>query len=125
MVRAGRPWFLAEVQHAQTALKGSLRHFPAQTQAPFVFPVAIEADDVDVDCCTTPRGPVVVPARTVLAQVPPPGIAFCVALTRSTVDLGDAPCAMIGGFMRGHDCPDAWPWAAATLPAAIKGHLRL
>lgn len=69
VVRDGKPWFLAEVKHAQTALSDALRHFQQQTKAPFAFQVVIEADYVEADCFARPRGPLVVPARTLLSQL--------------------------------------------------------
>lgn len=69
VIHDGKPWFLVEVKHAQTTLSDSLHHFQAQTQAPFAFQVVIEAEYVDADCFATPRGPVMVPARTLLSQL--------------------------------------------------------
>jgi hypothetical protein len=47
----------------------SLRYFQDQTKAPFAFQVVIEADYVAADCFAKPRGPLVVPAKTLLSQL--------------------------------------------------------
>ncbi len=69
VVRAGKPWFLAEVKHHEGAMSGSLSYYQGQTKAPFAFQVVIDADYVDVDCFARARGPVVVPAKTFLSQL--------------------------------------------------------
>ncbi len=69
VIRDGKPWFLAEVKFRHSGLSDGLKHFQEQTKAPFAFQVVIEADYVDADCFARPRGPLVVPARTVLAQL--------------------------------------------------------
>ena len=69
VIRDGKPWFLAEVKHAQTGLNDALKHFQEQTKAPHAFQVVIEADYVDADCFAKPRAPLVVPARTLLSQL--------------------------------------------------------
>lgn len=69
VVRDGRPWFLAEVKHRETALGPALAHFQRQVGAPFAFQVVVEADFVDADCFASPGPPLVVPARTLLSQL--------------------------------------------------------
>jgi predicted AAA+ superfamily ATPase len=69
VIRDGKPWFLAEVKHGQTSLSDALRYFQEQTKAPFAFQVVVDADYVDSDCFAKPRGPMVVPAKTLLSQL--------------------------------------------------------
>ena len=69
VVRDGRPWFLAEVKHRETALGPALAHFQQQVGAPFAFQVVLDADFVDADCFASPSSPRVVPARTLLSQL--------------------------------------------------------
>ena len=69
VVRDGRPWFLAEVKHRETALAPALEHFQRQVGAPFAFQVVVDADFVDADCFASPGPPRVVPARTLLSQL--------------------------------------------------------
>ena len=69
VVRDGEPWFLAEVKHGEDSISKSLEHFQAQTNAPFAFQVVMDADYVDADCFAMPRGPLVVPAKTLLSQL--------------------------------------------------------
>ena len=70
VIRDGRPWFLAEVKHRDESMSGGLGHFQKQLKAPFAFHVVVDADYVDADCFAQPRGPVVVPAKTLLSQLP-------------------------------------------------------
>ena len=69
VIRDGRPWFLVEVKHRDERLSPSLAIFQDQLEAPFAFQVVIEADPVDADCFAEARGPLIVPARTFLAQL--------------------------------------------------------
>lgn len=69
VIRDGEPWFLVEVKHSDDSLSPALHHFQEQTGAPFAFQVVVDADYVDADCFATPRGPLVVPARTLLSQL--------------------------------------------------------
>ena len=69
VIRDGRPWFLVEVKHRDARLSPALGQFQAQVGAPFAFQVVIEADHVEADCFAEQRGPLVVPARTFLAQL--------------------------------------------------------
>jgi hypothetical protein len=69
VIRDGRPWFLAEVKRRRQSLEGNLKHFQEETGAPFAFQVVVEAEYVDADCFARPRGPLVVPARTLLSQL--------------------------------------------------------
>lgn len=69
VARDGKPWFLAEVKHRDESISESLEYYQEQVKAPFAFQVVIEADYVDADCFAKPRGPVVVPAKTLLSQL--------------------------------------------------------
>jgi len=69
VIRDGEPWFVAEVKHSATTLSPALHHFQEQTGAPHAFQVVLEMDYVDADCFERPRGPLVVPARTLLSQL--------------------------------------------------------
>ena len=69
VVRDRKPWFLVEVKHGDGPLSPSLARFQSQTKAPFAFQVVVDAPYVEADCFHHPRGPVVVPARTLLSQL--------------------------------------------------------
>ena len=49
VARDGRPRFLVEVKHRETALGPALAHFQRQVGAPFAFQVVLDADFVDAD----------------------------------------------------------------------------
>lgn len=69
VVRDRKPWFLAEVKHADETVSPALAHFQERLAVPFAFQVVLDAPYVDVDCFERPRGPLVVPARTLLSQL--------------------------------------------------------
>lgn len=69
VVRDGRPWFIAEVKHRDTAMSPALQRYQDQLKAPFAFQLVIDTDYVDADCFERPRGPMVVPATTFLSQL--------------------------------------------------------
>ena len=69
VVRDRKPWFLVEVKHGDDTLSPSLARFQTQLGAPFAFQVVIDAPFVEADCFDHPRGPLVVPARTLLSQL--------------------------------------------------------
>jgi predicted AAA+ superfamily ATPase len=69
VIRDGRPWFLVEVKLSDTALHAPLAHFQRQLDAPHAFQVVINADHVAADCFARRGDPIVVPARTFLAQL--------------------------------------------------------
>lgn len=69
VVRDGTPWFLAEVKQAETSLSPSLQHFQEQTNAAHAFQLVIDLPYVDADPFTR-SDPCVVPARTLLSQLP-------------------------------------------------------
>ena len=69
VARDGKPWFLAEVKHRDSSLSPALKRFQDQLGAPFAFQVLLAADYVGADCFAKPGGPLIVPARTFLAQL--------------------------------------------------------
>lgn len=69
VIRDGRPWFLAEVKQHEESIGGALQYYQDRLQAPFAFQVVVDAAYVDADCFSSPRGPMVVPARTLLSQL--------------------------------------------------------
>lgn len=69
VVRDDHPWFLVEVKTSEERLAPSLAHFQAQTGAAHAFQVVLKLDFVDADPFTR-HDPCVVPARTLLAQLP-------------------------------------------------------
>jgi len=69
VVRNRQPWFLVEVKSSSKAgLSDSLRYFQRQTQARHAFQVALNAEFVERDCFEH-RDPIIVPAKTFLAQL--------------------------------------------------------
>ncbi|MDE0225149.1 MAG: ATP-binding protein [Gammaproteobacteria bacterium] len=69
VTRDARPWFLVEVKSSEKApLSTTLEYFQKQLQAAHAFQVAIDADYVANDCFEV-QTPVIVPARTFLAQL--------------------------------------------------------
>jgi predicted AAA+ superfamily ATPase len=69
VVRNGNPWFLVEVKNHEESLSRNLRYYQDQVKAPFGFQVIVNAEYVDADCFVRPRGPIVVPAKTLLSQL--------------------------------------------------------
>ena len=69
VIRDGKPWFLTEVKYREESMGGELASFQEQLKAPFAFQAILDADYVDADCFARPRGPLVVPARTLLSQL--------------------------------------------------------
>ena len=70
VIRDGRPWFLVEAKHADGTISPSLKYFQEQTKAPLAFQVVIDAPYVEANCFAKYRTPMVVPARTLLSQLP-------------------------------------------------------
>ncbi len=69
VTRDQQPWFLVEVKASGNAgLSDSLRYFQQQTNAKHAFQVAMDADFVARDCFAH-RDPIIVPAKTFLAQL--------------------------------------------------------
>ena len=69
VVRDARPWFLVEVKATETALSPPLAHFQAQVAAKHAFQVVTELGYVGASCFDR-SDPCVVPARTLLSQLP-------------------------------------------------------
>jgi predicted AAA+ superfamily ATPase len=69
VVKDRKPWFLVEVKLGDTALSPSLAHFQKQIGAPHAFQAVIHLPYEPADCFTTNR-PTVVPAKTLLSQLP-------------------------------------------------------
>ena len=69
VARDGKAWFLAEVKLGDGKISKTLEHFQAQLDAPLAFQVVLEMEYVNADCFAKRRGPVVVPARTLLSQL--------------------------------------------------------
>jgi len=65
----GQPWFLVEVKESETALSPHLAYFQTALNAPHAFQAVLDLEPVDADCFTEAR-PLVVPARTLLSQLP-------------------------------------------------------
>ena len=69
VTRDARPWFLVEVKSSEKApLSTTLEYFQKQVRASHAFQVVFDADYVACDCFEV-QTPVVVPARTFLAQL--------------------------------------------------------
>lgn len=69
VTRDQQPWFLVEVKTSgKAALSDSLRYFQQQTQAPHAFQVAMDMAFVERDCFEH-HEPIIVPAKTLLAQL--------------------------------------------------------
>lgn len=69
VVRNRKPWFLVEAKHSDVTLSPALAHFQRQTEAPHAFQVVLERDFVAADPFTR-NDPCVVPATTLLSQLP-------------------------------------------------------
>lgn len=69
VVRDRKPWFLVEVKLSEKTLSPSLAYFQAQTKAPHAFQVVMNLPFEPADCFSIQRA-AVVPARTLLSQLP-------------------------------------------------------
>ena len=69
VVRDRKPWFLVEVKSSDGKLSDALGYFQAQTKAQHAFQVVLERPFIKADCFKR-TDPVVVPARTLLSQLP-------------------------------------------------------
>lgn len=65
----GKIWFLVEVKAKSKGLSSALFHFQEQTKAPHAFQVAFDLPFVQKDCYSE-KGPILVPAKTFLSQLP-------------------------------------------------------
>lgn len=68
VTRDQEPWFLAETPKANGDLSPHLAYFQQATRAQHAFQVVLDAPYVEADCFSRTT-PVVVPARTFLAQL--------------------------------------------------------
>ncbi len=68
VVKDGKPWFLVEVKTKAKGLSSALYHFQAETKAPHALQVAFDLPFVQRDCFEE-KEPIIVPARTFLAQL--------------------------------------------------------
>lgn len=68
IIRDEKPWFLVEVKNGDHALSSSLVQMQRQVNAEHAFQCVVESPYVDVDCFHE-KGPIVVPARTLLSQL--------------------------------------------------------
>ncbi len=69
VVRDRKPWFLAEVKKSEGRLDSTLSRFQGQVETAHNFQVVLDLPYVAADCFRG-RGPLVVPARTFLSQLP-------------------------------------------------------
>ncbi len=69
VVRDRKPWFLAEVKKSEEQLDTALSRFQDQLKTAHAFQVVLDLPYVDADCFNS-RSPLVVPARTLLSQLP-------------------------------------------------------
>jgi len=69
VVRDEKPWFLVEVKLSERSLSPALEYFQRQTGAEHAFQAVVEMPFVSADCFAC-KDPVVVPARTLLSQLP-------------------------------------------------------
>ena len=68
VTRDGEPWFLAEAKKADEGLSPHLAYFQKATNASHAFQVVLDEPYVEADCFRRTT-PVIVPARTFLAQL--------------------------------------------------------
>lgn len=69
VVRDRRPWFLVEVKSGECRLSPHLVHLQAQTRAPHAFQAVLDLPFEPADCFAA-KSPAVVPAKTLLSQLP-------------------------------------------------------
>jgi predicted AAA+ superfamily ATPase len=69
VVRDRKPWFLVEVKTSETKVADALGYFQRQIDAAHAFQVVLELPFVEADCFQETE-PTVVPARTLLSQLP-------------------------------------------------------
>ncbi|MEK7469930.1 MAG: AAA family ATPase [Planctomycetota bacterium] len=69
VVRDRKPWFMVEVKLSDEALSPALSHFQKETGAAHAFQVVVNAPFVATDPFAR-KDPIVLPARTLLSQLP-------------------------------------------------------
>lgn len=68
VTKDGKPWFLVEVKTKAQGLSPALFHFQERTKCPHAFQVAFDLPFIPKNCFEE-KGPILVPARTFLAQL--------------------------------------------------------
>ena len=68
VTKNGEPWFIVEVKTKAKGLSPALYHFQKKTQASHAFQLAFDLPFVQKNCFEE-KGPILVPARTFLAQL--------------------------------------------------------
>jgi predicted AAA+ superfamily ATPase len=69
VIRNKRPWFLVEAKNGDRTLSSALGHFQRQTGAEHAFQAVVDLEHAAVSCFSRTE-PCVVPARTLLSQLP-------------------------------------------------------
>lgn len=69
VVREGKPWFLVEVKQSDTRLSESLSYYQEMVKADHALQAVLDMPFVAADCFKR-RSPLVVPAATLLSQLP-------------------------------------------------------
>jgi hypothetical protein len=68
VVKDKKPWFLVEVKTKAKGLSSALYRFQEETGAPHAFQIAFDLPFVNKNCFEE-KGPIIVPARTLLSQL--------------------------------------------------------
>ena len=68
VTKNAKPWFIVEVKTKAKSLSPALFHFQKETKAPHAFQVAFDLPFVQKNCFEE-KGPLIVPAKTFLAQL--------------------------------------------------------
>ncbi len=68
VTKNGKPWFLVEVKTKAKGISPALHHFQEETGAPHAFQAAFDLPFVNKNCFDE-KGPIIVPARTLLSQL--------------------------------------------------------
>lgn len=68
VTKNGKPWFLVEVKTKAKGISPALHHFQKETGAPHAFQAAFDLPFVNKSCFGE-KGPLLVPARTLLSQL--------------------------------------------------------
>ena len=69
IAKNGHPWTLIEAKHSERVLSKNLEKFQIMLGAHYAFQVVLEMPFVNMDCFSV-NNPVVVPAKTLLSQLP-------------------------------------------------------
>jgi hypothetical protein len=68
VIKNGKPWFIVEVKAKASAISQGLYHFQKEINPLHAFQVVFDAPFVQKNCFEE-KGPIVVPAKTFLAQL--------------------------------------------------------